>query len=103
MARLPNTFHPATYPEQLRAEMPSKTSVEFRAALRRVRTESVPEGIYAEDLIAKIELISDRDLREEALDYFERGSYFERTNPWVDILGAMFDLTPEDIDYWWMQ
>lgn len=92
---------PALTPEEKRERMPRKSSVEFRAALRKIRTASVPEGIYADDIRAKIALISDRDLQEEALDYFERGSYFERSNPWVDILGGMFGLTPEDIDTLW--
>ncbi|MEL4069599.1 hypothetical protein WKW50_05565 [Ochrobactrum sp. GPK 3] len=92
---------PDPTPDELRAAMPRKSSVEFRAALRKIRAAPVPEGIYADDILAKIALISDRDLKEEALDYFERGSYFERSNPWVDILGGMFGLTPEDIDTLW--
>ncbi len=72
------------------------------AKLRVVRTEAVPDGIYAEDIYAKIELIADRDLREEAKDFFDHGQYAERINPWVDIFGAMFGLPPDEIDALWI-
>jgi len=88
-------------PEELRAQMPNKSMVEFRAALRSIRTEAVPNGIYAADINAKIDEIIDLDLQEEARDYFNLGQYAERLNPWVDILGAMFGLSPQEIDVLW--
>lgn len=93
---------PEPTPEQRRASMPAKSMVELRAALRAVRTEAVPEGIYSEDIYAKIDVIADRDLREEAKDFFDHGQYAERRNPWVDILGAMFGLSPDEIDTLWL-
>jgi hypothetical protein len=92
---------PDPTPEELRALMPNKSMVEFRAALRSIRTEAVPNGIYAADINAKISEIIDLDLQEEAQDYFNLGQYAERLNPWVDILGAMFALSPEEIDFLW--
>lgn len=69
----PHVPPPEPTPEERRANMPAKSMVELRAALRAVRTEAVPNGIYA-----------------------------ERVNPWVDILGAMFGLAPLEIDMLWM-
>lgn len=93
---------PEPTPEERRAAMPAKSMVELRAALRGVRTEAVPNGIYSEDIYAKIDLIADRDLREEARDFFDHGQYAERINPWVDFLGAMFGLSPDEIDVLWL-
>lgn len=92
---------PEPTPEELRAQMLNKSMVEFRATLRSIRTEAVPNGIYAADIEAKISEIVDLDLQEEARDYFNLGQYAERLNPWIDILGAMFGLSPQEIDVLW--
>lgn len=93
---------PAEQLEQKRAGMPHKSMVEFRAALRAIRTETVTDGIYADDIEAKIAVIADQGLQDEARDYFNLAQYMERVNPWVDLLGAMFGLSPEEIDTAWM-
>lgn len=88
-------------PEELRAAMPCKSMVEFRSALRKVRTLAFPEGIYAVNINVLIDQIAYLDLQEEARDYFNLGQYAERTNSWVDIFGIMVGLHPNDIDALW--
>lgn len=85
-----------------REDMDKLSMVEFRRRLRSIRTETIPEGIYEEDILDKIALIEDKEQRAEARDYFLYAQYIERTNPWIDNLGAMFNLTPEEIDGFWV-
>lgn len=92
---------PVLTPEELRAQMPRKSMVEFRASLRKVKTSIFPNGIYAADINAMIDQIADLDLQEEARDYFNLGQYAERINPWVDIFGFMAGLAPAQIDVFW--
>lgn len=99
---------PELTPEELRAVMPRKSMVEFRASLRSIKVipregEAELDGIYEEGILAKIALIADRALQAEARDYFLYAEYIERTNPWVEILGAMFGLSPAQIDTEWMR
>lgn len=83
--------------------MPIMSMVEFRAALRKVKTSVFPNGIYAADFNAMIDQIADIDLQEEARDYFNLGQYAERINPWVDIFGAMAGLWINEIDILWVK
>lgn len=104
---LPYISSPELTPEELRALMPRKTMVEFRIALRSVKVvpregEAELDGIYETDILEKISLIADRALQAEARDYFLYAGYVDRSNPWVDILGAMFGLLPEKIDGAWV-
>lgn len=88
--------------EQQRRRYPRLSMVDFRKKLRAIRTDTITEGIYEEDILDKVSLIPDRELAAEARDYFLYAQYIERINPWIDILGAMFDLTPEQIDESWL-
>lgn len=94
-------------PEEYRAQMPRKSMVEFRAALRSVKVvqregEAELDGIYESDILDKISLIADRSLQAEARDYFLYVDYIDRSNPWVDILGVMTGLSREEIDTAWV-
>lgn len=99
---LPYMPPPEPTPEELRAQMPIKSMVEFRAVLRKVSSPVYPNGIYAADINAMIDQIADIDLQEEARDYFNLGQYAERINPWVGIFGLQAGLTPEEIDVLWV-
>lgn len=94
-------------PEQVRVNMPQLSMVDFRRKLRGIKViqregEAELDGIYEADILAKIDLIADKELAAEARDYFLYAQYIERINPWVEILGSMFDITPEEIDTFWM-
>lgn len=98
---------PIFTPEELRAQMPRKSMVEFRVALRSVKVvqregETELDGIYEADILEKISLIADRALQAEARDYFLYAGYIDRSNPWVDILGGMFGQSPKQIDTLWL-
>lgn len=102
-----HTPPPEPTPEELRAQMPRKSMVEFRVALRSVKVvqregETELDGIYEADILEKISLIADRALQAEARDYFLYAGYIDRSNPWVDILGGIFGLSPEQIDTFWL-
>lgn len=96
--------------EEQRARYPRLGMVEFRRKLRSTKVvarkdlngEDYLDGIFEEDILEKIDMIGDRELAAEARDYFLYAQYIERSNPWVDILGAMFDITPEEIDVLWL-
>lgn len=101
--------------EELRSQMPALAATEFRKKLRRLQvversyvdeggeTKTYLDGIYEEDILEKIALISDKELAAEAKDYFLYAQYFERINPWVDFLGYFFGLSPERIDEEWVK
>lgn len=94
-------------PEELREQLPQLSMVDFRRKLRAtkvIQREGLDDldGIFEEDILDKISLIADKDLAAEARDYFLYAQYIERINPWVDILGNMFGLTPEQIDEAWV-
>lgn len=93
--------------EEQRARYPRLSMVDFRKKLRSLKVikredEEELDGIYEEDILEKISLIADKELQAEARDYFLYAQYIERTNPWIDILGAMFEISPEDIDKFWL-
>lgn len=104
---LPYEEPPMPTPEEIRANMPQLSMVDFRRKLRGIKVveregETELDGIYEADILEKIDLIADKELAAEARDYFLYAQYIERINPWVDILGAMFDLSPEEIDNIWV-
>lgn len=98
--------------EELRQQMVQLSMVEFRKKLRNVKVIQRyneagnpiggPDGIYEEDILGVIGLIADKELQAEARDYFLYAQYISRANVWVDILGGMFGLTPQQIDILWM-
>lgn len=102
--------YPDKTPEEIRAAMPQLVATEFRRKLRNIKVvprtdtegEEYLDGIYEEDILEVISQIADRALAAEARDYFLYAQYFERTNPWVDILGSMFGITPTEIDELWL-
>lgn len=75
-----------------------KSMVEFRAALRKVKTSVLPNGIYAADINVMIDQMADLGPQEEARDYFNVGQYTERVYPWVNIIGLMACRISEQID-----
>lgn len=48
---------------------------------------------------AKIELIPDETLKAKTLIRLDEADHFWRGDPSMDIIGAMFDITPADLDY----
>lgn len=81
-------------PEQLRQIMPRKSPVEFRLMLDGL-------GFDDSDVQAAIGLITDPVEKRAALIHWEYATYFERVNPFIDGIGALLGMTPEDIDGHW--
>ncbi|OEI84348.1 hypothetical protein BR10RB9215_C11150 [Brucella sp. 10RB9215] len=77
-----------------RAMMPTRTPREFRDRL-------IDNNIMPEDVTAQINRISDPKLRAKALNAWEYPTEFSRLDPLIDEIGAMFGLSPEDIDAMW--
>lgn len=48
---------------------------------------------------AKIELIQDETLKAKTLIRLDEADHFWRGDPSMDIIGAMFGITPEDLNY----
>lgn len=48
---------------------------------------------------AKIELIPDETLKAKTLIRLDEADHFWRGDPSMDVIGAMFDITPDDLDY----
>lgn len=84
--------------EQKRALMPVKTPREFRDILidEGVLTDAVPDEVT----IAIQQIPFDKE-RAKALNAWQNPTMFTRTDPYIDMIGAMFGLTPEDIDLLW--
>ena len=81
--------------EELRAAMPAKTLREFRDFLADM-------GIFSQMVTAKIEEIPFEVERQKAINAWEVSTYINRTDPYVDMIGAMFDKTPQEIDKAWV-
>lgn len=81
-------------PEELRAKMPDKTPREFRDILTDM-------GIFPYMVVEKINEIPFDLERQKALNAWEVSTYISRTDPYVDMIGVMFDKTPADIDAAW--
>lgn len=93
---LPYTLPPELTPEELRAQMPVLTPRQFRDAL-------IDEDIMPDHVTAAISQIPDEKQRAKALNAWEYPTQFMRTDPLIDQIGAMFSLTPEQIDAMWLQ
>lgn len=48
---------------------------------------------------AKIELIPDETLKAKTLIRLDEADHFWRGDPSMDVIGAMFNITPDDLDY----
>lgn len=82
-------------PEELRGQMPDKSPREFRDILTDM-------GIFPRMVSEKINEIPFDIERQKALNAWEVSTYISRTDPYVDMIGAMFDKTPTDIDAAWL-
>lgn len=83
-------------PEELRALMPELTPRQFRDAL-------IDADIIPDHVAAAIGLIPNEKQRAKALNAWEYPTQFTRTDPLIDQIGDMFNLTPEQIDTMWQQ
>lgn len=81
-------------PEELRALMPALTPRQFRDAL-------IDADIMPDQVTAAIAQISDEKQRAKAMNAWEYPTQFTRTDMLIDQIGAMFSLTPEQIDVMW--
>lgn len=82
-------------PEDQRAQMPDKTPREFRDILTDM-------GIFPHMVVKKINEIPFDIERQKALNAWEVSTYISRSDPYVDMIGAMFDKAPADIDTAWL-
>ena len=85
---------PELTPQQFRAQMLDKTPREFRDILTDM-------GIFPHMVAAKINEIPFAIERQKALNAWEVSTYISRTDPYVDMIGVMFDKSPADIDAAW--
>lgn len=81
-------------PEVVRTLMPDKTPREFRDIL-------IDMGIFSQMVAKKINEIPFDVERQKALNAWEVSTYISRTDPYVDMIGAMFDKSPVEIDTGW--
>lgn len=81
-------------PEEMRTNMPSLTPREFRDAL-------LDSDILPDDVTAAIQTIPFDKEREKALNAWLFPTEFTRTDPYIEMIAAMFSLTPNDIDDMW--
>lgn len=93
---LPYIQPPEPTPEELRALMPVLSPRQFRDAL-------IDADIMPDQVTAAIAQIPDEKQRAKALNAWEYPTQFTRTDPLIDQIGAMFSLTPEQIDTMWQQ
>lgn len=80
--------------EEIRSSMPQKSPVEFRLMLDGL-------GFDNSDVEAAIGMITDPAEQRTALIHWEYATYFERVNPFIDGIGELLGMTPEDIDDHW--
>lgn len=80
--------------EELREQMPELTPRQFRDAL-------IDADIMPDQVTAAIAQIPDEKQRAKALNAWEYPTQFSRTDPLIDQIGAMFSLSPEQIDTMW--
>lgn len=92
---VPYSTAPQLTPEELRAQMPPLTPRQFRDAL-------IDADIMPDQVTAAIGQIPDVKHRAKALNAWEYPTQFTRTDPLIDQIGAMFGLSPDDIDVLWL-
>lgn len=81
--------------DEIRAAMPPKTPREFRDIL-------VDLGLKISDITTAINSIPFEKERAYALNAWEVMTVATRTDPYIDMIGAMFNITPTEIDYAWL-
>lgn len=86
-------------PEELRELMPDKTPREFRDILidEGILTDAVPD-----EVTVKINQIPFDIERMKALNAWNNMSVAQRLDPYIDMIGAMFERRPEQIDVLWV-
>ena len=92
---VPYSTAPEPTLEELRAQMPDKTPREFRDILTDM-------GIFPHMVSAKINEIPFDIERQKALNAWEVSTHISRTDPYVDMIGVMFDKSPAEIDTAWL-
>ncbi|HWD14282.1 MAG TPA: hypothetical protein VG519_13110 [Pseudochrobactrum sp.] len=83
-------------PEELRAQMPNKTPREFRDILTDM-------GIFPQMVTEKINEIPFDVERQKALNSWDVMTAATRIDPYIDMIGAMFDKSPNEIDAAWLK
>lgn len=85
--------------EQKRSLMPVKTPREFRVILidEGVLTDAVPDEVT----LAIQQIPFDKE-RTKALNAWQNMTEARRDDPYIDMIGAMFGYTPEQIDELWL-
>lgn len=68
---------------------------------RQFRDALVDNDIMPDEVSSAINQISDEKQRAKALNAWEYPTQFTRTDPLIDQIGAVFSLTPEQIDAMW--
>lgn len=91
---LPYVPQPEPTPEELRAQMPVLSPLQFRDAL-------IDADIMPEHVTAAIGQIPGEKERAKALNAWEYPTQFTRTDPLIDQIGVLFSLSPEQIDAMW--
>lgn len=89
---------PAPTAEEIRLAMPDKTPREFRDILidEDVLTDAVPDEVT----LAIQQIPFDKE-RTKALNAWQNMTEARRSDPYIDMIGAMFGYTPEQIDELW--
>ncbi|MBX8800467.1 hypothetical protein HBA92_06820 [Ochrobactrum sp. MR28] len=87
-------------PKEMREQMPPLTPRQFRNALvdADILTDAAPD-----EVTQAIAQIAEVKTRVKALNAWEYPTEFTRSDPLIDQIGAMFSLTPEQIDTMWQQ
>lgn len=85
---------PVPTPEETRAAFRPLTPREFRDAL-------IDNDIMPDQVTAAIEAIPEAKARAKAINAWEYPTEFIRTDPLIDTISAVFNLTPEKIDEMW--
>lgn len=91
-----NVIEPYIEPVLTPEGMPELTPRQFRDAL-------IDADIMPDQVIAAIKQIPDAKQQAKALNAWEYPTQFTRTDPLIDQIGSMFNLTPEQIDTIWQQ
>lgn len=68
---------------------------------RQFRDAFIDHDTMSDDVTAAINKIADMKDLAKALNAWEYPTQFVRTEPLIEQIGAIFSLTPEDIDDMW--
>jgi len=70
---------------------------------RQFRDGLLDAGIMPDEITAKINEIPFDIEREKALNAWNYASMFYRDDPYIDMIAAMFEMTPEQVDTLWLK